>query len=178
MKRRAPVLYSIVLLTCGCTALTAGRRDSDLFSPDALDPAHFVCEVCVERVRGVPIDTLRAIGIARNISSRPIDLCGRFDFGGGYKPCSDCPPAERPPTLWILPESWRSETPFGGRGVHLAPGAELRDTLIVTFRPLDFEFSPGKITLEGSFWAGKPGGTFADARCLDAEAGTIAVEVP
>ncbi len=177
-RRRVLLLCGSVVGLCGCASLSAGRGDRDPCSPERLDPAQFACDVRVERARGSGIDTLRAIGIARNVSSRPIYLCGRFDFGGGYKPCPDCPLPERPPTLWILPVSWRSEAPFGGRSLRLAPGAELRDTLLVTFDPLDFEQAPGKITLEGSFWAGLPGGTFGQARCLNAEAGTVAIEVP
>ncbi len=132
----------------------------------------------VERSRGSEADTLRVIGVARNVSAKSLDVYGRFDFGGAYKPCPDCPRSARAPVFYVLPVSWRREAPFEGRRIQLVPGAELRDTLLVTFAPLDFEFAPGKITFSGSFWAGVPGGTFAQARCLNAEAGTVAVEVP
>jgi len=158
--------------------MSAGRTDRGLYAPEDFDPADFACAVRVERSRGSGIDTLRVIGIARNDSRKAFDLCGRFDFGGGYKPCPECPKPERPPVLYILPVSWQREAPFDGRRTHLDPGAELRDTLLVTFAPLDFEYAPGKITFEGSLWAGLPGGTFAQARCLNAEAGTAAIEVP
>jgi hypothetical protein len=184
-----PARCAQILVLCGCAFVAggcggrAGIRESAGLAPASVpESTAFEYAAQVQRLGAGAADSaqdsVRVIGIARNISDRTLDLCCRFDFGGGYKPCPECPRPERPPTLYLLPASWRTETPFEGQRTRLAPGGEFRDTLVVTFRALDFEYAPGKITIEGSFWIGEPGRTFAQATCLEAEAFRVAVEVP
>ena len=135
-------------------------------------------ETLVRRLPGKNGSTIVVVGIARNISDKPIQMCCCFDFKGSFAPGPDCPKGTRPPTHVLLGRSALDDTPLECRPVILQPNGTFRDSTSFTVGDDEFARCPGSMRVTLSFWTGQPGQTFAEAQCVAPEAVGASISLP
>jgi hypothetical protein len=138
----------------------------------------FVFDSAVVRSSDGDFDTAVVIGLARNVSADTLRLCCRFDFEGGFASSSACPGQERSPVFYLLGRSTTSSTSLNCRSAVLEPGAVFADSVTLRLYRPDFARCPGRIRLDGGFWLGQPGKSFAEASLQKAQAVQVSFDEP
>ena len=135
-------------------------------------------ETLARRLPGKDADTIVIVGIAKNISDKPIEMCCCFDFKGNFVPGLECPKGTRPPTQYLLGRATLDDTPLECRPVTLRPNGTFRDSTSFQVARGEFARCPGSMRVTLSFWTGKPGQTFAEAQCVASEAVGASISLP
>lgn len=182
MKPRVYVMSAMLATAASCFWLAnIGTADPTQAAPAAADPmpaaSAFAFDCAIQSRAKGDVDSFLVVANARNVSTATVALCCRFDFEGAFAARAACK-AERPPVFFLLARSSVPETALDCRATVLSPGEVYSDSVSFQLYRPEYARCPGSVEIRGSFWVGRPGDSFTEARPLVQDAVRVSAPEP